>query len=113
MQMKENLHSSCPDWLEEIECFFQIDVTILDGFCHCCDLCFLQFQYTKVCPSGNEFALQVPRLLPCTGSEVAQGMQDVAAHLEAHDLHAGRLAKVSVAELEYGMQSVWRAALEY
>lgn len=52
---------------------------------------------------GNQFDLQVPCLLTCTGSEVAQGMQDVAAHLEVHDLHAGRLAKVSVAELEYGM----------
>ena len=104
MQMEENLHSSCPDWLEEIECVFQIDVTILDGFSHYCDLCdrFLQFQYTKICPTleiSLIFRCSVCSLAQvCIGGEVAQGMRDVTAHLEAHDLRAGRLAKVSVVE---------------
>lgn len=66
-------------------------MTILDGFCHYCDLRFLQVQYTKVCPTleiSLIFWCPVCSLAPvCTGSEVAQGMQGVAAHLEAHDLH--------------------------
>lgn len=39
----------------------------------------------------------------CSSGEAAQGVREVTAHLEAHGLHAGRLAKVSAVEQHWNM----------
>jgi len=79
--------------------FFQIDVTVLDGFCHCCDLCdhFILFRYTKVCPTqemGLIFRCSVCSLAQVSiGGEAARDVQDVTAQLAAQNN----------VTLEYGM----------
>lgn len=116
MQMKENFHGSCPDCLEEMKNTHththppRINVKVLDGFCHYCVLCdcFLQFQYTKVCPTMEIsliFRCSVCLLAQvCIGGEAAQSMRDVVTHLEAHDLYAGCLAKASVVEQHWNTE---------
>lgn len=55
LPMKENLHSSCPEcWLGF---FFWMDVTILDGFCHYCDLRDFSFRTQRFAFSGHHLGL--------------------------------------------------------